>query len=193
MKHLTILFAFIFLITACDFNNGTTSTEECVEDTLLIQDLETDLQIVKDESVIVARRPKQTQVTPTGEDQLETQIQDYYLSSELTQPPLFPGAEKANSLRRQRKLSDNLLSSWVAKNLKTPIDTNKVDQVLVIFEVTTAGKIENVEVSEHANTEWAKEAVRVFYQMNEDGLTWLPGKLDTTLVRTKMSHLVVWN
>lgn len=95
--------------------------------------------------------------------------------------PRFPAPECENlsTMQEKKQCADRKMLEFIYKNIKYPAIAreNGVEGTVVIqFVVDTDGSINDAKVVRDIGAQCGQEALRVVNLMNEEGLSWVPGR-----------------
>lgn len=129
--------------------------------------------------VIAPEPPAKTELppAPVPMPEPEPDVEDIFIRAE--EMPRFPGCEDLNTKQEKQQCADRKLLEFVYKNIKYPAIAreNGIEGTCVIrFVVDKSGQIKDIEAVKDIGGQCGQEALRVVNLMNQQGLTWTPGK-----------------
>lgn len=105
--------------------------------------------------------------------------------NKVEQMPIYPGCDEPQYQERDRvKCTSFRMKEFIKANLVYPdmaLQYEREGMCIVGFEIGQDGKITNVKLIKDMGLGTGAEAVKVIEKMNEEGITFTPGKQDGEL------------
>jgi len=104
--------------------------------------------------------------------------------------PRFPGCEHLPDLVERKKCADKLMLEFVYTHVKYPevARAQKIEGTTVVsFVVEKDGTVSNIKPIRFIGAGCANAAVEAVAQMNDEGIIWVPGKVQGEAVRTQFN------
>jgi TonB family protein len=108
----------------------------------------------------------------------------------IEETPLFPGCNVQGNYSDQKACADGLLLKFIENNLSYPFEAwqDSVQGTAVVsFIVEKDGTVSSAKVVRDPGAGTGAEALRLVNQMNEEDISWKPGKQDGEEVRMRFN------
>jgi len=122
------------------------------------------------------------------QDTFSKAIDGVYMKAE--EMPRFPGCEDVGDLEKRYPCAQKRMLQFIYKNIKYPAiarESNIQGSVVLQFNVSSTGSIEDISVVRGIGGGCDEECIRVVNLMNNPRLKWTPGKIDGKPVKVKFT------